>query len=80
MRLKVTGFLIIVCRGPDINLNIKEEAMDDDGETKCRTNGNDTEKSKSKQQLYGGMVLRDILREVIFKNSVVIESIMNRKL
>ena len=54
--------------------------MDDDGETKCRTNGNDTEKSKSKQQLYGGMVLRDILREVIFKNSVVIESIMNRKL
>lgn len=54
--------------------------MDDDGETKCLTNGNDTEKSESKQQMDGGMVLRNILREVLFKNSIVMESIMNRKL
>jgi len=69
-----------VCRGPDINLNIKEEAADDDDETKCWTNGNDAEKSKSKQQLDGEMVLSSILRQVLFKNSVVMESIMNRKL
>jgi len=78
--LKVTRFLIYVCRGPDIDWNVKEEAMDDDGETKCLTNGNDTEKSESKQQMDGGMVLRNILREVLFKNSIVMESIMNRKL
>jgi hypothetical protein len=72
--------LIYVCRGPDINLNIKEEAADDDGETKCWANGNDAEKSKSKQQLDGEMVLSSILREVLFKNSLVMESVMNRKL
>jgi hypothetical protein len=60
--------LIYVCRGPDINLNIKKEAADDDGETKCWTNGNDDEKSKSKQQLDGESVLSNILREVNFKN------------
>jgi hypothetical protein len=63
--------LIYVRRGPDINLNIKEEAMDDDDEKKCWTNGNDIEKSKSKQQLDGEMILRNILREVLFKNSIV---------
>jgi len=77
---KTTRCLIYVCRGPDTNLNVKEEAADDDGETKCWTNGNDTEKSKSKQQKDGEMVLSNILREVLFKNSVVIESITNGKL
>jgi hypothetical protein len=72
--------LIYVCRGPDINLNIKEEAADDDDETKCWTNGNDAVKSKSKQQLDGEMVLSSILREVLFKNSIVMESTMNKKL
>lgn len=47
--------------------------MDDDDEKKCWTNGNDIEKSKSKQQLDGEMILRNILREVLFKNSVVQE-------
>ena len=50
-------------------MNIKKEAMDDDGERKCWTNGNDTEKSKSKRQLDGEVVLRNILTEVLFKNS-----------
>jgi hypothetical protein len=71
--------LLYVCRGPDINLNITEEP-DDDGEMKCWTNGNDTEKSKSKQQLAGESVLSKILNEVLFKNNVVIESIMIEKL
>jgi hypothetical protein len=42
-----------------------KEELDDDGETKCWTNGNDAEKSKSKQQLAGESVLRNILREVL---------------
>lgn len=44
---------------------------DDDGETKYWTNGNDAEKSKSKQQSVGGSVLSHILREVIFRNIMV---------
>jgi hypothetical protein len=60
---KYLGFFFCVCRGPDINLNIKEELEDDD-DMKCWTNGNDTEKSKSKQQLAGELVLRNILKEV----------------
>jgi hypothetical protein len=72
---KITRCLIYVCRGPDINLNIKEEDADDDGEMKCWADGNDADKSKSKQQLDGETVLRNILREVVFKNSVVMESI-----
>jgi len=80
LRPKLTRCLLYVHRGPDINLNIKEEAADDDGEMKCWTNGNDTEKSKSKQQLDGETVLSNILREVLFKKSMVMESIMNGKL
>jgi hypothetical protein len=63
--------LICVCRGPDINLNIKEEDADDEDETKCWTNGNDADKNKSKQQLDGETVLRNILRQVLFKSSIV---------
>jgi hypothetical protein len=57
-----------VCRGPDVNLNIKQEAVEDDGDdgTKCWTNGTDTEKSKTKEQLTGESLLCHILREVIF--------------
>jgi hypothetical protein len=58
--------LVYVCRGPDINLNVKQEAMDDD-ETKCWTNGTDAEKPKTKQQLIGESLLSHILKEVIFK-------------
>lgn len=66
-------------------MNIREEAMDDDDddnddETKYWTNGNDAEKSKSKQQCVGESVLSHILREVILKNVMVIESVMNVKL
>jgi hypothetical protein len=55
------------CRGPDINLNVKQEAMndDDDDDTKCWTNGTHTEKSKTKQQLVGESILSHILNEVI---------------
>ena len=77
--LQISRCLLYVCRGPDINLNIKEEAVDDDGETKYWTNGNDIEKSKSKEKLDGELVLRNILKEVLFKFSIVIESITNGK-
>uniref|UniRef100_A0A2Z5TTK7 ATP-dependent DNA helicase II subunit 2 n=1 Tax=Reticulitermes speratus TaxID=60591 RepID=A0A2Z5TTK7_9NEOP len=59
--------LCLIVIGPDINLNIREEAMDEDDdnddETKYWTNGNDAEKSKSKQQCVGESVLSHILRE-----------------
>lgn len=58
--------LLYACSGPDVNLNIKQEAMDDDDETKCWTNGTDAEKSKTKQQLVGESLLSHILKEVIF--------------
>jgi hypothetical protein len=60
---------LCICRGPDVNLNIKQEAMDDDGdgETKCWTNGTNAEKSKTKQQLVGESLLCRILKEVIFR-------------
>jgi hypothetical protein len=58
--------LVYVCRGPDINLNVKQEAMDIDDETKFWTNGTNAEKPKTKQQLVGESLLSHILREVIF--------------
>jgi hypothetical protein len=55
-------------RGPDVNLNIKQESMDDDGDdgTKSLSNGTNAEKSKTKQQLIGESLLCHICREVIF--------------
>jgi hypothetical protein len=63
----VLSFVVVfhACRGPDINLNVKQEAMDD-GETKCWNNGTDAEKSKTKQQIVGESLLSHILNEVIF--------------
>lgn len=52
--------LIVI--GPDINLNVKQEDMNDDG-TKCWTNGTDAEKTKTKQQLVGESLLGHILKE-----------------
>jgi hypothetical protein len=66
--------LFHACRGPDINLNVKQEAMDDE-ETKCWTNGTDPEKSKTKQQLDGESLLSHILNEVM-----VIRSVANIKM
>ncbi|PNF22249.1 hypothetical protein B7P43_G02949 [Cryptotermes secundus] len=59
--------LSLIVIGPDINLNVKHEAIDDDDDkTKCWTNGTDAEKSKTKQQLVGESLLSHILKEVIF--------------
>lgn len=63
--LKMPHPLLYVYRGPDVNLSIKQETMDDDDGTKCWTNGIDAEKSKTKQQLVGESLLYHVLREVI---------------
>ncbi|PNF22251.1 X-ray repair cross-complementing protein 5 [Cryptotermes secundus] len=56
--------LSLIVIGPDINLNVKHEAIDDDDDkTKCWTNGTDAEKSKTKQQLVGESLLSHILKE-----------------
>ncbi|KDR13452.1 X-ray repair cross-complementing protein 5 [Zootermopsis nevadensis] len=53
----------LIAIGPDVNLSIKQETMDDDDGTKCWTNGIDAEKSKTKQQLVGESLLYHVLRE-----------------